>query len=262
VEVRPAGPADLAGVRAIAAGYGNFEDWPERPDYLDFELERGALWVALDARGVAGFAGVLVDGEYAHLADAFVRPDALGRGVGRALLDAALPRAGTRVTLASSDPRALPLYARAGLQPLAPVLYLDGADTTPATPAAPERAGTAALVARDAAASGRERAATLAFLARAGAYGLLAGEHAYAVVRPAAGIAHLGPAAGDADELLAFATAAAAAHGAVHLALPGPHPALRPLLEAGLRVTDADTYMASRPGAHDLTRYVPDPDLG
>jgi hypothetical protein len=118
------------------------------------------------------------------------------------------------------------------------------------------------LTARDAAASGRERPAALELLARAGAYGLLAGERGYAVVRPTTGGARLGPAAGDAGELLAFATAASAAHGGVHLSLPGPHPALRPLLEGGLRITDADSYMASRPGVHDLERYVPDSDLG
>jgi GNAT superfamily N-acetyltransferase len=259
VEVRVAGPADLGGVRAIAESYGNLGEWPQRPDYLDFELERGALWVALDAGGVAGFAGVLVDGAYAHLADAFVRRDALGQGAGRALLDAALPQTGTRVTLASGDPRALPLYARCGLQPLAPVLYLEG---TLGGAATAERTEPAALLERDAAASGRERPEALAFLARAGAYGLATGDRGYAVVRPTAGVAHLGPAAGDAGELLALATAASAAHGRVHLALPGPHAALRPLLDAGLRVDEADTYMASRPGVHDLTRYVPDPDLG
>ena len=255
MQVRRAEPADLAGVRAIAESYGNLVDWPARPDYLDFELERSALWVACDADGVAGFAGVHVDGDYAHLADAFVRRDALGRGIGRALLDAALPRDGTRVTFASRDERALPLYARAGLRPLAPLLYLDG---TIEGGGAPERVEPAALADRDAAAAGRARPAALEFLARAGAYGLVTGERAYAVVRDG----HIGPAAGDAAEIVAFARAASAEHGTVHLALPGPHLALAPLLEAGLRVSDLDTYMASQPGVHDLERYVPDPDLG
>jgi GNAT superfamily N-acetyltransferase len=245
----------MAGVRTIATGYGNLGEWPARPDYLDFELDRSALWVACDADGVAGFAGVLVDGDYAHLADAFVRRDALGRGIGRALLDAALPRSGTRVTFASRDERALPLYVRAGLQPLAPLLYLGG---TIAGGGTAERVEPAALAVRDAAASGRARPAALDFLARAGAYGLAAGDRAYAIVRDG----HIGPAAGDATEILAFAAAASAAHGTVQLALPGPHPAVAPLLEAGLRVSDLDTYMASRPGVHDLTRYIPDPDLG
>src|SRR3954452_22848059 len=132
MEVRRAGAADLPAVRAIAEGYGNLEEWPRRPDYLDHELERDALWVALDAGEVAGFAGVLVDGEVAHLADLFVRPDRLGSGVGSALLAAALPRDRTLVTFSSADPRALPLYVRAGMRPLAPLLYLTGSIRAPA----------------------------------------------------------------------------------------------------------------------------------
>jgi hypothetical protein len=71
--VRRASAGDLAAVRAIAESYGNLEEWPRRPDYLDHELERGALWVALEGAEVVGFAGVLVDGDVAHLADAFIR---------------------------------------------------------------------------------------------------------------------------------------------------------------------------------------------
>jgi GNAT superfamily N-acetyltransferase len=258
VEVRRAEAGDLAGVRAIAESYGNLYAYPARPDYLDFELEQDGLWVACDGGEVVGFAGVLIDGDYAHLADAFVRRDALGRGIGRALLDASLPGTGHRVTFSSADARALPLYARAGLQPLAPLLYLEG--TIDAGPDDVGRgvAGRDEIVERDGAESGRSRRAALDFLVRAGAYGLTLGDRAYAIVRNG----HVGPAAGDADELVAFAAAASAEHGTVHLALPGPHPALRPLLEAGLRITDQDTYMASEPGVHDLTRYVPDPDLG
>jgi GNAT superfamily N-acetyltransferase len=259
VEVRLAGPADVAGVREIASAYGNLADWPRGPDYLDYELERRGLWVALDADRVVGFAAVLTDGGVAHLADAFVRPDRLGRGIGRALLDAALPRSLTRTTVASSDPRALPLYVRAGMQPFAPVLYLDG--SVGGAPAG-DLVQPAAALERDAAACGRRRPAALAFLERAGAHALVAGDHAYAVVRPAPGAAHIGPAAGDAGELAGFAAAATAEHGAVHLALPGPHPALRRLLAAGLRVNDTDTYMGSRADLLDLTRYVPHPDLG
>jgi GNAT superfamily N-acetyltransferase len=255
VEVRLAEPGDLAGVRAIAGHYGNLEAWPSRPDYLDHELERGALWVALDARSVAGFAAVLVDGGVAHLADAFVRPDALGGGIGRALLDAAFPPDVTRVTFASGDPRALPLYVRAGMQPLAPLLYLEG--ELPGTPAGAP-VPPAELVERDAAASGRARPAALEFLTRAGAHGRRAGEHAYAVVRPAGPLSEVGPAAGGATELPALL----AGLGPLRLALPGPHPALRPLLDAGLRIAEQDTFMASRPGVLDLERYVPHADLG
>ena len=116
---------------------------------------------------------------------------------------------GVRITFASGDERALPLYVRAGLRPLAPLLYLEGPRD------GGRRRGAACAWRRprsrerDAAASGRERPELLAFLAEAGAYAL-AGERpgAYAIVRPAPAGAWLGPAAADAGELLAFAGAA------------------------------------------------------
>jgi GNAT superfamily N-acetyltransferase len=259
VEVRRARAGDLPAVREIAGSYGNLEAWPRRPDYLDFELEQDSLWVALDGGAVAGFAGVLVGGGIAHLADAFVDPERLGRGVGSALLAAALPADATRVTFASRDVRALPLYARAGMQPLAPVLYVTG--SAPGA-ARVERVPVGELLDADAAASGRPRPEALDLLGRAGAYGLAGAGGGYAVVRPFPGGGWIGPAAGGSEDLLAFATAASAAHGAVELAVPGPHVALRALLERGFRIEDMDTYMASRPDLHDLERYVPHPDLG
>jgi GNAT superfamily N-acetyltransferase len=250
----------LEGVRAIAAGYGNLEDWPNRPDALDFELRTDALWVALERSTVAGYAGVVRHGAIAHLADLFVAHERRGAGIGRALLDAALPRAGVRITFASGDEHALPLYVRAGLRPLAPLLYLEGA--AHGEPAA-QRVSVAEIADRDAAASGRERHDLLAFLAEAGGYAL-AGDRpgAYAVVRPAPNAAWLGPAAADSGELLAFAAAVIAAHGRARLALGGPHAALAPLLAAGFRILGSDTYMASDRGAVDLETYLPEADLG
>jgi GNAT superfamily N-acetyltransferase len=259
VEVRLARAGDLAEVREIAGSHGNLDEWPSRPDYLDFELEREALWVALDGGAVAGFAGVLLDGPIAQLADLFVRRDALARGVGKALLARALPADRTLVTFASADERALPLYARAGMRPFAPLLYLAG--SVPAA-ARVERVPVESLARPDASASGRARPGALEFLARAGAYGLAAPSGAYAVVRPMGRAGWIGPAAGGVDDVLAFAAAASAAHGSAELVLPGPHPALRALLEAGFRIYATDTYMASRAGVHDLERYLPHPDLG
>jgi hypothetical protein len=43
------------------------------------------------------------------------------------------------------------------------------------------------------------------------------------------------------------------------LVLPGPHPALRPLLDAGARIRDRDTFMASQPDLVDPTRLLPHP---
>jgi GNAT superfamily N-acetyltransferase len=261
MQVERARPEHLDGVRAIAAAYGNLDDWPGRPDPLDFELRAGTLWVARDGDAVVGYAGLVRHGEISHLADLFVARDRLGAGIGRRLLQAALARDGVRITFASGDPRALPLYVRAGLRPLAPLLYLEGALRAEA--AGPRRVAVDAVAGRDAVASGRERPDVLAFLAETGAYALAgARPGAYAVVRPAPGGAWLGPAAADADELLAFVGAATAEHARARLAVCGPHPALAPLIGAGFRVLAADTYMASRPGVLDMERYLPHVDLG
>lgn len=61
------------------------------------------------------------------LTDLFVDPVRHGTGIGRALLAALWPaedREPARFTFASHDPRAMPLYVRAGLIPYWPLLYL------------------------------------------------------------------------------------------------------------------------------------------
>jgi GNAT superfamily N-acetyltransferase len=250
VETSRATPADLGGVRAVAAAHDLLGDWPEPPDWLDFLARTGELWVAREDGDVAAFAGVVRANGVAHLTDLFVAPDRLGGGLGRTLLAAAFPAEGPRTTFASSDPRAVALYVRAGLRPLAPMLYLAG---TPLGGVEVERVAVAELdlPPRD----------VLAFLDEAGAYGLVTAEGA-GVVRPVPGGARLGPARGDGMAIRALAGAAAAVHGSVKLTLPGPHPALPLLLEAGMHITDADTAMASAPGLLDLVRAVPDADLG
>ena len=262
MRIERAGPEHLDGVRAIAAGYGNLDEWPGRPDALDFELREGALWVAHEDGAVRGFAGVMRHGAVAHLADMFVARDRLGQGIGRRLLEAALPPDGVRITFASGDPRALPLYVRAGLRPLAPLLYLQGTGAAGAA-VPPVRVAATEVAERDAGASGRRRPELLLFLAEAGAYALL-GERpgAYAVVRPV-------PAAPGSGRLRRTPASCspspprrARPTAACRLALCGPHPALAPLLAAGFRVTGADTYMASHPDALDLLTYLPEVDLG
>ena len=249
--IRQAVADDLPPVRALAGRYGLLGEWPARPDWLDHLLASGGLWIAReDGGGIAGFCGVADDGGVVHLTDLFVDPDALGRGTGKALLAAAFPAGGVRTTLASADPRALPLYTRTGLRPLAPMLYLKGA-----VPGG----GEAERIPVEAVPAGRP--AALAFLAGTGAYALRAGE-GRAVLRPSGDAVLLGPAVAGADDLLALVRAASAAHGVVKLTIGGPHPGLQALLEAGMRIVDLDTYMATAPGVVDLERRLPHPDLG
>ena len=176
--VRPATEADLPHIRAIASSYGNLSSWPRRPDYLDHELKSATLRVCEVDGEVAGFGAVIERGGVAHLADLFVRPDQLGMGTGKALLNQLLPANGERVTFASNDPRAIPLYVRFGMSPIAPLLYLTarphevrrledpGVKLVESEPEA--------LVGLDRTASGRERLQDLRFLQKeAGAHGFL-----------------------------------------------------------------------------------------
>ena len=77
--------------------------------------------------GVVAFGSVLDTGLARMLADLFVEPGRLGQGLGRPLLTALFEDAPVRATFASGDPRALPLYVRAGMTPLWPCLYVEGA---------------------------------------------------------------------------------------------------------------------------------------
>ena len=67
----------------------------------------------------------------------------------------------------------------------------------------------------------------------------------------------------DADPVTtASALFAAAARGdSVWGCVPGPHPALAPLLDAGARIVDRDTYCTSDPGWLDPERILPNPSL-
>jgi GNAT superfamily N-acetyltransferase len=78
------------------------------------------------------------------------------------------------------------------------------------------------------------------------------------------GIVHLAvpPGASDADAtaaVLGLLASLDAPEGRARVCLPAPHPAVRPLLEAGWHVTDKDLFMASEPDLLDPRRAVPCP---
>jgi hypothetical protein len=52
-----------------------------------------------------------------------------------------------------------------------------------------------------------------------------------------------------------------APEGPVTTAIGGPHPAVPIMLEAGFRIVDRDTFMASHPGLIDPELLLPDPGL-
>jgi Acetyltransferase (GNAT) domain len=287
VTVRPGSAADHGAMASILAEHRPEDEppeWPERPDHLDHVLATGRVAVAELDGEVVGFASTVERGGVAYLCDAFVTRRLLGTGVGGRLLDELLPdgEAGDRFTFASADPRALALYVRHGMAPRGVLVYLAG-DQAAARRLPPIRcrqasgsdADDATIRELDAAASGRERPQDLAFLrslpsVRALLTGGVVEDPGYAFVRVAPGanpMAMVGPAGsrterGSEAALLAAARFAGTLAPTVRVAVPGSHPALPGLLDAGFRLQAHDTFMASRPGVFDPGRYVPMVDLG
>jgi acetyltransferase (GNAT) family protein len=253
----------------VADAYGDLQRWPTRPDYLDHELEHGRLVVGEDGGRIVGFGATLERGGITYLADLFVLPDRLGRGIGAAIMGALFPDPGDRFTFASSDPRTRPLYTRFGMRPLGRLLYLGapaaitrrlgGPDIAPA------EVPPAQVAELDARASGRERPQDLEFLGAHGTF--LASGSAYGYVRVTGQEALLNPtgaagAEGLTDITMAVARLAAARAGVVRVAVMESHPALPALLAAGFAVEEFDTYMSSKPDLVDGVRYGPSPVVG
>jgi GNAT superfamily N-acetyltransferase len=276
-EIRPATPTDFPAIEAVLAANGEPTPPAEGPYpvFLDHLLAHGRVLVATLDGEVAGFAGTLPVGTRTHLTDLFVRPRDHGRGIGGALLAEAFGDRWPRTTFSSDDPRALPLYVRAGMSPAWPNLYLEGASSRLRPPRSLEvrAASIADAVATELAATGVDRGATYAFAA-----GLPGTEAFLALDRGtpvAVGLARARrrapgrwiertavlPGTDPLEPLLAV-VAAAGRGGPVGLCLPGPSAALRVLLEAGFRIFDRDTYMASEPGLVDPLRTLVDPDSG
>jgi GNAT superfamily N-acetyltransferase len=276
--IRAATPDDVPAIRAILAAHGN--DGPVVVadivgPYVAHLLTRGRARVATIDGEVVGFGAGIDTGRAVHLADLFVHPDRLGRGIGRPLLAAVFERASARTTFASEDERALPLYVRAGMVPLWPSLYVQGRGADlPATgdTVVTEDATEAELAELERAWTGLDRSVDHAYWASMpdpDAFvvrqdGAIAG-FGYARSRQAAPIRVLDrllihP---DADPVATTIAAMrrSARTGAVLVCLGGPHPALPPLLEAGFRIVDRDQFLASDPDLVDPIRLVPNPGM-
>jgi GNAT superfamily N-acetyltransferase len=276
--IRPATVDDLPGIRAILVAHGN--DGPVViadivGPYLTHLIGRGRARVAMLGGEMVGFGAAIDTGRCVHLADLFVHPDRLGQGIGRPLLAATLDGATERTTFASEDPRALPIYVRAGMQPLWASLYVQGASAALPPVAGSLRTETAAaarLAALERAWTGGDRPADHAFwgaMPAGDAFVVLDGDavaaFGYARVRQAAPIRVLDrllihP---DADPISTTVAALARAGrgGPVLTCLLGPHPALRTLLESGFRVVDRDQFLTSEPSLVDPERLIPNPGM-
>jgi GNAT superfamily N-acetyltransferase len=268
LETRPATLDDVPGIRAILADHGN--DGPVlRHDivgpYVRHLIEHHRARVTEGDDGLVAFGAVVDAGVAIHLADLFVRPDRMGTGIGRPLLASLFGAATRRTTFASDDPRALPLYVRAGMAPRWVCLYVEGASAVipeagPAVDIEPAEPGR--LAALEQAWTGFDRSVDHAFWASQGdvdpfvvAIGGEAVAIAYARARqavPARIIDRLvvRPGADPVAPTLA-ALRRAGRGGVVDAFLQGPSPVLRPLLDLGFMITDRDQYMGSEPGLLD-----------
>lgn len=235
--------------------------------YLPHLLATGRVLVAEQNGRVAGFAALARRGRVAFLSDLFVHPAVQSGAIGRRLLRAVLPSDAIRATTSSTDFRAVALYTRAGMQPRWPHLILEahadhlrrlpteGIEIVEADPDDPE------LGAWDADLSGRDRPEDRAFWVREEAgvplwfrrhdetvgYGFVRlATPSYGYGRSIA-VGPLGvrePATAVPGVLAALAWARERGP-IVELSVPGPHPALAPLLEAGARIGYIETFCAS-----------------
>jgi GNAT superfamily N-acetyltransferase len=278
--VRPATTADLPAIAAILAANDEPIEWPGLPGwpYLEHLLAHSRVLVAELEGSVAGFGGTV--GPRAprggtFLTDLFVRPDLHGRGIGGALLAALFPRAGPRATFASSDPRALPLYIRFGMLPRWPNLYLSGESA--ALPVIGgvdvELAGDASTVARHyRELAGHDRQADLAYWrSLPGGTGIIATADRRVVAAGSGRDRRTGPGrwldrlvlAPGADPLVVIPEVLRAVGGGslVALAIAGPNPVVRLMLDAGFRILEQDVFCSTDPPLLDPDREVADASL-
>ena len=276
--IRDATADDVAEVRSILAEHGNDGAHPVHDivgPYVRHLIASGRMLVVDDGDRLAAFASTIATGRGRHLTDFFVRKDRLGGGLGRPLLEAVFGDDWPRTTFASDDPRAMPLYIRAGMTPLWPCLYLLGsAAILPDGDAglAVESADASWIDALEQEWNGRSRPADHAF------WGRQADADAFVVLEEgeivAAGYGRARQLGSEraVDRLLirpdhdpvgpiVAALRRVARGGTVLACLPGPNPVIRPLLEAGFRIQDHDTYMASEPDLVDPTRVLPNPGM-
>jgi len=270
---RPAHEADLRG--AYEVFYRNeVGDSPhppplgDIPPHLRHVLHTGTIYVAEQDGKVLAFAGAITRGNITFLTDLFVLPTQQSSQLGKTLLHGILPQDDlVHCTAASSDPRALALYIRAGMRPQWPDFALRLEKPTREWPSTSDveiieaDAADPELVEWDAQISGRSRPVDLLYWVREQRavplwfrrQGQTVG---YAYIRLRGGMVWdaqacvLGP-IGVYTPQDATACVLAAAHWALQHAevlrvdVLGPHPCLATLLERGFRIDHVDTFVSS-----------------
>lgn len=288
--IRAATPVDLPAVfYTWLAAEGEAPEQAPRPDdaapsALAHVLESGRMLVAERAGRVIGFATAIARGQVTFLGQLFVLPEVQSAGVGQRLLRAVMPDDGwQRATVSSSDPRATALYVRHGMRPFWPVFDLavsvERLGCLPETDVAvavarPEDSN---LIGMDAEIAGRLRPQDHSYWVEHKAGVPLRFErggktlgYGYVLVQPQSSDARwygdtvrVGPLgvhdeADAVDCLVCALNWARERGGRLSVLVPGPHPGLRTLLEAGFHIGEIETFLSS--GEQPFTdgrRYIP-----
>lgn len=123
IEIRPMESGDLSGVVTLEQA-NQPKPWSERVFRDELIAENRIYLIALDGDVVAGFCGVMIVGEEAHVTNLLVAPSYRRHGLGRdlmvALADRAVADGARHLTLEvrSSNEAARSLYAGLGLAPV------------------------------------------------------------------------------------------------------------------------------------------------
>ena len=238
------------------------------PSTLRHILKTGTMYVAEQDGRILAFASAITRDHITFLTDMFVRPGQQSARLGKTLLQHVLPpNEHIRCTMSSTDPRALALYIRSGMQPQWPnfCLRLNGPirGNLPTTDIeiVEGQAGDPEFVRWDAQVSGRsrpidhtywireQRAIPLWFQRQGNTIG-------YGYIRLGAGTlwypeaCTLGPIGTrtpeDATACVLAAVGWARDHAKVLLIkVPGPHPSLAPLLNLGFHITYVETFVST-----------------
>jgi hypothetical protein len=276
--IRPATEADLPAIEQVSRANDDPSGGtpPAAPGAifprLRHLLARGTVLVAEIDGEVVGFGATVDTGRAIHLADLFVLPGLLGRGIGGRLIGPLFGDRWPRTTFASDDPRAMNLYVAAGMLPLWPNFYLGG-DSRRLPEAPGLEVGTASadeVAAHEMAWTGTDRSADHAvwgalagsrpYVVRASGRAIAAG-HSRSRIRGAGRWLSRLVAAPDPDLDLVPPLVAALRYssdddGVTGACLIGVHPGLPVLLGAGFRILGHDTFMTSDPAILDLDRRV------
>lgn len=244
-------------------------------------LKTGTVYVAEQDGHILAFAGAITRGAITFLADLFVKPTTQSGGLGKSLLNAALPQDGlTHFTVSSTDPRAQALYIRSGMAPAFPHFNLRWHKPSrwelpsTAVTVVEGESGDQELIRWDARIGGRERPVDHAFwIKEQKAVPLWFLQHGktigYGYARLKTGsirfpeLCTIGPIGvndpDNAAECILAAVSWASQHATmIRIDVPGPHPCLAPLLGIGFHIVYVELFVSAAPTPFfDPRCYIP-----